>query len=68
MFIIFNFYRARDLVAKDLNGFSDPYCELKINGECKYKSNIKKKTLNPVWEESAIMGLPRSGEHLEVVR
>ncbi|XP_065354006.1 uncharacterized protein LOC135948588 isoform X3 [Cloeon dipterum] len=59
--------RAKDLEAKDLNGFSDPYCELKINGECKYKSNIKKKTLNPVWEESAIMGLPRQGETLDLV-
>ncbi|KAJ9589915.1 hypothetical protein L9F63_016976, partial [Diploptera punctata] len=59
--------RAHDLVSKDLNGFSDPYCELKINGECKYKSSIKKKTLNPSWEESAIMGLPRVGEMLEVV-
>ncbi|XP_059473484.1 uncharacterized protein LOC132195473 isoform X2 [Neocloeon triangulifer] len=59
--------RAKDLEAKDLNGFSDPYCEVKINGECKYKSNIKKKTLNPIWEESAIMGLPRQGETLDLV-
>ncbi|XP_021917858.1 uncharacterized protein PYUK71.03c-like isoform X2 [Zootermopsis nevadensis] len=59
--------RAHDLVSKDLNGFSDPYCELKVNGECKYKSSIKKKTLNPIWEENSIMGLPRAGETLEVV-
>jgi Ca2+-dependent lipid-binding protein len=59
--------RASDLVSKDLNGFSDPYYELKVNGKCKYKSSIKKKTLNPVWDEMAILGLPRTGELLELV-
>lgn len=51
----------------DMNGFSDPYCELKVNSECKYKSSVKKKTLNPVWEENAIMGMPRAGETFDVV-
>ena len=59
--------RARDLVPMDMNGFSDPYCELKVNNECKYKSSVKKKTLNPIWEENAIMGMPRAGESFEVV-
>jgi Ca2+-dependent lipid-binding protein len=61
------FLRAHDLVPKDLHGFSDPYFELKVNGECQYKSSVKKKTLNPIWDEAAIVGLPRAGEVLEVV-
>jgi len=59
--------RASDLVSKDMNGFSDPYFELKVNGKCKYKSSIKRKTLSPAWDEVAIVGLPRAGELLELV-
>ncbi|XP_049764744.1 uncharacterized protein LOC126094274 [Schistocerca cancellata] len=62
-----NIIRAHDLESKDLNGFSDPYCELKVSGEVKYKSSVKKKTLNPCWDESAIMALPRNGETLDVM-
>nr|CAD7202199.1 unnamed protein product [Timema douglasi] len=60
--------RAHDLVSKDMNGFSDPYCEVKVSDERKYKSSVKKKTLNPCWDESAIMGLPCNGGLLEVLQ
>jgi len=65
--LVWYLLRASDLVSKDLNGFIDPYFEMKVNGKCKYKSSIKKKTLNPIWDEMAIMGLPRAGELLELV-
>lgn len=51
----------------DKNGYSDPYFELKVNGECKYKSSVKKKTLHPLWEENTIIGMPRPGETFDVV-
>jgi len=50
-------HRANNLISKDDNGFSDPYCKffpvskgvkLKQFGQ---KSRTKTKTLNPIWEE-----------------
>eukprot|EP01090_Pellita_catalonica_P020395 TRINITY_DN7278_c0_g1_i1.p1 TRINITY_DN7278_c0_g1~~TRINITY_DN7278_c0_g1_i1.p1 ORF type:complete len:430 (+),score=67.86 TRINITY_DN7278_c0_g1_i1:32-1291(+) len=39
-----------DLVSRDRNGFSDPYVIVKWGGKAE-KSVVKKKTLNPVWNE-----------------
>ncbi|XP_020292383.1 uncharacterized protein LOC109858995 isoform X2 [Pseudomyrmex gracilis] len=64
------------LCAKDLHGsrsfarnntFINFFYELKVNNETKYKSNMKKKTLIPCWNESSIMGLPKTGETLDIV-
>ncbi len=38
------------LVVRDKNGASDPYCEVSV-GDLSLKTDVKKKTLNPVWNE-----------------
>jgi len=48
-----NIIEAKDLVPKDPNGLSDPYCKISVtNLSKKYKTHKIKKTLNPVWNES----------------
>eukprot|EP01114_Cavostelium_apophysatum_P015326 TRINITY_DN4148_c0_g1_i1.p1 TRINITY_DN4148_c0_g1~~TRINITY_DN4148_c0_g1_i1.p1 ORF type:complete len:548 (+),score=139.82 TRINITY_DN4148_c0_g1_i1:161-1804(+) len=41
---------GRNLASKDLNGYSDPYCIVSVK-DTKFKTDIKKKTLNPTWLE-----------------
>jgi hypothetical protein len=40
------------LPAGDRTGFSDPYCKFKLNDKDVYKTETKKKTLDPVWNEN----------------
>lgn len=40
--------KAKDLVAKDVMGSSDPYVEVKV-GNAKAKTDVKKQTLKPEW-------------------
>lgn len=58
---------ASNLVAKDLNGYSDPYCEFKIDDEVVFKTGVKKKTLSPEWNELVTIRLPSENEFLRVV-
>ncbi|XP_076910844.1 synaptotagmin-3-like [Bidens hawaiensis] len=46
--------RATKLMKMDIIGLSDPYVKLKLSGEMfpSKKTTIKKKTLNPVWNET----------------
>ena len=48
-------------------GFSDPYVEVRIASERKFTTSIKKKTLNPVWDEWVTLQMPRPQEILEIV-
>eukprot|EP00210_Caulerpa_lentillifera_P008307 g7927.t1 len=45
---------ATQLPSMDLNGFSDPFCFI-IVGDRRFKTSVKKKTLNPVWNETFII-------------
>ncbi|KAG0050923.1 hypothetical protein BGZ83_004287 [Gryganskiella cystojenkinii] len=41
--------RAKDLVSRDRNGFSDPYVKLSVGGH-KFTTDVIHKSLNPVWD------------------
>ncbi|XP_070578494.1 uncharacterized protein [Ptychodera flava] len=58
--------RAKDLVAKDRNGYSDPYCEVKVGNNLQFKTSTIKKSLSPVWEESATLQLPNETDVLDI--
>ncbi|TIA79421.1 hypothetical protein E3P98_03303 [Wallemia ichthyophaga] len=44
-------HNAKGLASADRNGKSDPYAVFLLNGERVYKTETKKKTLHPEWEE-----------------
>ncbi|KAF9023422.1 tricalbin [Hymenopellis radicata] len=49
---------GRDFVAADRGGKSDPYAVFSLNGQKVIKSQTKKKTLNPEWNEEFIISVP----------
>ena len=56
---------GEDLVAVDANGKSDPFCELQLLDEfdqplySKKRSRTKSKTLNPTWDQTLTLKLPK---------
>ena len=50
-----------------VSGFSDPFCEVRIGHERKFTTSVKKKTLNPIWDEWVTMQLPKPDDVLEIV-
>lgn len=48
---------ATDLLSKDSNGKSDPFVKFYLNGKEFYRTKVKKKTLDPVWNESTTVAI-----------
>ncbi|THH27082.1 hypothetical protein EUX98_g7106 [Antrodiella citrinella] len=50
--------RGEDITALDRGGKSDPFAVVSLNGRKIYKSQVKKKTLKPVWDEQFDIQVP----------
>ena len=49
---------AKSIPAMDFNGYSDPYCTLKLSGTV-FKTKTIFKNLNPEWHETFVFDLSR---------
>lgn len=49
---------ADDVIARNRNGYSDPFFEIYVDGSKIHKSEIVKKTLSPVWNEFVNVPVP----------
>ncbi|XP_018028264.1 synaptotagmin-11 isoform X2 [Hyalella azteca] len=63
--------KARNLPKMDITGLSDPYVKIYLlyNGQrvAKKKTHVKKRTVNPVFNESFVFDLPSGAEDLSNV-
>jgi hypothetical protein len=48
----FTLHSGSDLMPADRNGFSDPYCIIRVNSAPIWRSKKCFRTLNPVWEQT----------------
>eukprot|EP00164_Ancoracysta_twista_P016953 GFYU01028695.1.p1 GENE.GFYU01028695.1~~GFYU01028695.1.p1 ORF type:complete len:567 (+),score=139.85 GFYU01028695.1:250-1950(+) len=55
---------AKNLMAADANGFSDPFVQVKM-GKTKVKTKVQKKTLNPTWNEDFKFTISSRQEEIE---
>lgn len=55
----FRFVEAQNLRTRALGDatFVDPYCVLQIGSWCRHATRVKRRTLNPVWNELAVFAL-----------
>jgi len=47
---------AQGLPAADMNGKSDPYCQISSSAE-RFKTEVCKNTLNPIWRETKVVNV-----------
>ena len=48
-------------------GTSDPFCQVYVGNERRFVTQVKKKTLAPVWDETVTLELPKDDKTLEIV-
>uniref|UniRef100_A0A7M6DMV6 C2 domain-containing protein n=2 Tax=Clytia hemisphaerica TaxID=252671 RepID=A0A7M6DMV6_9CNID len=60
--------RARNLMALDLNGRSDPFVIVRVgtSKQEKYKTKVVYRTLNPVWNEQVTLAMPQKHERVSI--
>ncbi|VDN58150.1 unnamed protein product [Dracunculus medinensis] len=65
--VTFVLLKAKNLPKFDITGMADPYVKIYLlfNGQrvCKKKSHVKKRTLNPVYNESFVFELPSANQN-----
>jgi Ca2+-dependent lipid-binding protein len=63
--------KARNLPKMDVTGLADPYVMIYLlyNNQriCKRKTHVKKRTLNPVFNESIVFEIPNRAEGLSKI-
>ncbi|WAR19380.1 TCB3-like protein [Mya arenaria] len=55
VFVDLTLVQAKELIAADTNGYSDPFCEIWMRDTKLFSSSVKKKTLSPMWNESVAL-------------
>jgi Ca2+-dependent lipid-binding protein len=58
-------YSARDLVACDVNGYSDPFIQIAVGGAM-MKSKVIKKSTNPTFNEAIIVDVQPGASVVEI--
>ena len=66
MRVIVTLHKAQGLVAKDKNGFSDPFAEVLLGAQ-KVATKHVPKTLDPEWDQTFTLDMPDGEASLEVV-
>ncbi|XP_052767239.1 uncharacterized protein LOC128208010 isoform X2 [Mya arenaria] len=66
VFVDLTLVQAKELIAADTNGYSDPFCEIWMRDTKLFSSSVKKKTLSPMWNESVALQVTEDCGMLEI--
>ncbi|XP_053395877.1 uncharacterized protein LOC123544970 isoform X2 [Mercenaria mercenaria] len=58
--------QAKDLIPMDRNGYSDPFCVVKMGDTKLFSTSVKKKSLNPKWNESVTLQVTEDSGKLDI--